>query len=290
MNHTAIIITLLGLSSLLSGCSSFPEAGQGGMAEHDTSPEKSAQDLLTIAPYKTENSQMDITIAQQLNVNLELVQRHLDSLVLEGAELCFPATVVQAKRREKRIQRELKGGLIYDAANDLIVQKGLIIRLENQLDYVKSHNICELPSAQASSNKALEQTRPGQTARQIHDLLNSDNQFALNSAEINPKYVIRLAQSAELLKKVPNFHLKITGHADSVGSEEHNLQLSLNRANQVARYLQILGIQPARIEVDAIGEQNPLFNGSAPQIRLVNRRVSIDVIEAKTIVSARQEP
>jgi outer membrane protein OmpA-like peptidoglycan-associated protein len=209
-----------------------------------------------------------------LRFELELVRRHLDILVLEGAELCFPATVVQAKQRQDRITRELQGGLDYDAANDLIIQRKLLSRLERQLDYVREQSVCTFPVVKGEE-------KPTDTSKRIYELLNSDNQFAFNSSELNPKYVVRLAEAVQLLRDLPGYDLRITGHADSVGEKEHNLTLSLERAKKVGRYLKILGLAKQRIEFDAVGSDNPLFDGDnkLPHNRLVNRRVSIELIE-----------
>lgn len=209
-----------------------------------------------------------------LRFELDLARRHLDILVLEGAELCFPATVIQARQRQDRITRELHGDLDYDAANDLIVQRKLLARLERQLDYVKQQDVCILPITHGME-------KPGDMGKRIYDLLNADNQFAFDSSELNPKYVGRLAEAAQLLRNQPGYYLRITGHADAMGKRAHNLALSLQRAKKVGRYLQILGLPADRIQVDAVGSALPLFadNGKQAHIRLVNRRVSIELIE-----------
>ena len=67
---------------------------------------------------------------------LELTTRHLDILILEGAELYFPATVVQARQLQQRIAREIAGGLDGDAAVDLVILRGLVNALERQLDAI----------------------------------------------------------------------------------------------------------------------------------------------------------
>lgn len=282
MKNLTQTISITVSALLLSSCSNFPEKGQGGMAEHNQyEQEFSSGNVRTLdelmkheGAYPVEPDR-ELRVEHGLRFDLELLQRHLDSLILQGAELCFPATVVQAKIREKRIVRELKGKLIYDASNDIIVQRTLLGRLEKQLNYVKNHNVCELPT----TIQPITQKKPGELAQQIHELLNSDNQFSVNSSEINPKYVLRLAKAAELLKMVANYKLKITGHTDNTGTDELNLKLSLDRAKQVKRYLQILGINQNRMEVDAIGPNAPLFDGQESHVRLVNRRVSIDIIE-----------
>lgn len=212
-----------------------------------------------------------------LRFEYELVKQHLDILVLEGAELCFPATVVQAKQRQNRITRELHGDLNFDAANDLIVQRKLLARLELQLDYVREQNVCTFPLVNGDK-------KPTDTSKRIYELLNSDNQFAFNSSELNPKYVVRLAEAVQQLRDLPELTLRITGHADNIGDKKYNIALSLERAKKVGRYLQILGLANRKIEFDAVGSDQPLFkedNKQAAHTRLVNRRVSIELIETQ---------
>jgi len=267
-----ILINLLGFS----GCASWPPGGHGGMAEHH---QETLNPVMPDQPLGLEHG---------LRFELDLARRHLDILVLEGAELCFPATVVQAKQRQNRINRELHGDLDYDAANDLIVQRKLLARLERQLDYVRQQDVCILPATHGMA-------KPGDMGKRIYDLLNSDNQFAFDSSELNPKYVGRLAEAAQLLRDLPGYHLRITGHADALGKKEHNLALSLQRAKKVGRYLQVLGFPPKRIQFDAVGSDRPLFvdddvdASKQAHIRLVNRRVSIELIETPDSTQTTQE-
>ncbi|NRA60328.1 MAG: OmpA family protein [Psychrobium sp.] len=207
-----------------------------------------------------------------LRFDYTLLAQHLDILVLEGAELCFPATVVQAQTRELRIGNELKGGLLFDAANDIIIQRRLLERLERQLQYVNHHKACTLA-------KTPPLTSPGDIGKKISALLNVDNQFAVGSYSLNPKFVVRLGKAVELIVKLDDYRLLITGHADISGTDEDNLALSKQRAEQVARYIQIMGIDKSRIDIAALGSDDPLVAGNLSENRLVNRRVSIELIE-----------
>jgi outer membrane protein OmpA-like peptidoglycan-associated protein len=256
-------LTLSSVGALfLSGCSTmnWPDQGSGGMAE------------LSLGSLVTVQADQPLNPEHGLRFDMELAARHLDTLVMEGAELCFPATVVQLRLRQQRIAREIQGGLTHDAANDILVQRQMLARLERQLDTVQQADVCVIPTIAG-------ETTPGATAKRIDELLNSDNQFAFDSHELNPKYVGRLAEAAALLRDAPHYHIEITGHADSLGSVSRNRSLSLDRANQVSRYLAIMGIPPERIKVAAAGSDSPLFIGDAPEQRLVNRRVSISLIE-----------
>jgi len=276
-----IYLIISGLS--LSGCTLWPLKAIGGFAEHH---QESLNTLKSNSP---------VGIEHGLRFDLEIVRQHLDILVLEGAELCFPATVIIARQRQNRISREMLGDLEFDAANDLIIQSKLLARLERQLDYVKKHNVCVLPVSNTQSTNqeskviASKIISPGETGKRINELLNSDNQFAFNSSELNPKYVGRLAEAIYLLRKNPSYHLRITGHADEIGKNKHNQKLSLERAMMVSRYIQILGFPKNKIQLTAVGANNPLFKGTEPHNRLVNRRVTIDIVEKANTITRLQD-
>lgn len=75
--------------------------------------------------------------------------------------------------------------------------------------------------------------------------------------------------------------LIVEGHTDSLGSEESNKTVSLQRAEAVARELMFNGIGRDRITIRAYGEKRPaapntLPDGSDnPEGRAANRRVEI---------------
>lgn len=255
------LIYLIGLLFLLIGCThSFPPEGAGGFAEHH---------YQTISPVEVNGP---LTPAHGLRFDFELTRQMLKLLVLDGADLCFPASVAQARERERRIGRELAGGLEFDAANDILVQRDQLHRIERQLSTALLIQACR-----------LDQPQVGQTVitalMEIEQLLNADNQFAFGSSELNLKYAGRLAQAVMMLRQYPQYSLQVIGHADVVGTPSYNQKLSMSRAQQVSRYLQIFGLDKSKIEVSAVGEIAPLVDGTSATNRLVNRRVSITLVE-----------
>ncbi len=168
----------LGLLCLLSvvGCTSYPQEGTGGLGENYI--QSNFTPVMPDEPLGPEHG---------LRFDWKLSKLHLDSLIREGARWCFPAAVVQALEKQNRIARELEGGLMVDAANDLIIQRKRLNELELRLDYVKSQTRCVPPEEQDHFVSSID------VINELFELLNVDNQFALNSAEINPKYMGHLA-------------------------------------------------------------------------------------------------
>lgn len=256
----------LSLSVLVLGCTSYPEHGTGGLAESYDSINYQNSDFSPVMPDEPLGPE------HGLRFDWQLAKLHLDALIQEGARWCFPAAVVQAIEKQNRIARELQGGLLLDAANDLVIQRKRLNELELQLDYVTSQARCEPPKNENQFRMQLS------IIQQLYDLLNVDNQFAHDSIEVNPKYMGKLAEASYILKENKSLDLIVTGHADATGTEEYNDKLALGRAKQVERYLTIFGLSPQRIKAVSVGETVPLFEGESEGTRLTNRRVSIEVI------------
>ncbi|NAW84092.1 OmpA family protein [Vibrio sp. V43_P6S15P86] len=257
-----------GLVVGMFGCSSFdyPDHGKGGLAEN-------YQDI-SIENYQFSPVMPDEPLGPEhgLRFDWQLTKLHLDALIQEGARWCFPAAVVQALEKQNRIARELEGGLLLDAANDLVIQRLRLNQLEQQLDYVLSQTTCTPPDDIEALRSDLN------VVAEIYALLNIDNQFAVDSAEINPKYMGHLAEAAYILRDHPNLTLVVTGHADVTGSPDYNQKLAQARAEQVKRYLTVFGITSERVTTKSVGDSLPLYEGETPAVRLTNRRVSIEVI------------
>ena len=231
------------------------------MAEHH--PE-----TLSPTPSKT-----PLTLAHALRFDLELVKQHLDILIIEGAEQCFPATVARAKIRQNRIQRELSSNMPTEGSNDLIIQRSAIAALERRLDYVKRESKCK---PKINGSKSID-------INNLSNLLNIDNQFSFDSSELSPKYIGNLAKAAELLRTLTSYQLQISGHTDSLGTDSHNKNLSTMRAKKVSRYLQIFGVDKSRLTISSLGSKKPYYDSKLPQNRLVNRRVTITLIDNNLI-------
>ena len=71
--------------------------------------------------------------------------------------------------------------------------------------------------------------------------------------------------------------VKITGYTDNAGTPEYNMQLSLQRAEAVRDHLASIGVDPAKMEVSAGGEANPIADNGTKEGRAKNRRVEIEV-------------
>jgi len=100
-------------------------------------------------------------------------------------------------------------------------------------------------------------------------------QFDLNSSEISAAQVALVKAWKEILDANPGGRMHITGHTDSTGPMDFNLELSRARAQAVAGWMQARGVSPDRFSVDGRGPADPVADNSTPAGRASNRRIQV---------------
>ncbi|MFD0858415.1 OmpA family protein [Roseovarius aquimarinus] len=101
-------------------------------------------------------------------------------------------------------------------------------------------------------------------------VMNSDQYFATDSARIHPAGKQKLAEFFQQANAVSYI---ITGHTDSRASDAYNMDLSLRRANSVAKIAQQTGARIA--DVRGYGERMPKAPNNTAAGMQQNRRVEI---------------
>ncbi len=101
--------------------------------------------------------------------------------------------------------------------------------------------------------------------------------FATDSSNISPQFYHTLNAVATVLNGFPETLIRVTGHTDSTGSEQYNLNLSQRRADSVAQYLVAQGVAPNRVVATGMGESMPIASNNTPVGRAQNRRVEISI-------------
>lgn len=99
--------------------------------------------------------------------------------------------------------------------------------------------------------------------------------FAFNSDRIEPPFYGPLNALTQTIQQYPATYVDVLGHADSVGSDDYNQQLSERRASSVASYLIQQGVLRERLYVGGFGEQRPRADNASDAGRAQNRRVEV---------------
>jgi outer membrane protein OmpA-like peptidoglycan-associated protein len=87
----------------------------------------------------------------------------------------------------------------------------------------------------------------------------------------------RLRDLARTLARHPGVSVNIVGHADAIGSDAYNQELSERRARSVGAALIDYGVQWQRVEATGRGEWEPIATNATEWGRARNRRVEISI-------------
>jgi outer membrane protein OmpA-like peptidoglycan-associated protein len=119
--------------------------------------------------------------------------------------------------------------------------------------------------------------------------LAADALFSIGSAAIKPSAREGLDAFLKKAKGMEFESIRITGHTDPTGSPQQNINLSLQRAEAVKRYLVAQGIDAKKIQAEGVGGSMPIVTdkdcSKLPRAAKIvclepDRRVEIEVIKA----------
>jgi len=131
---------------------------------------------------------------------------------------------------------------------------------------------------QADEMKAdLEGTKIERVGEGIKITFDSGILFDVDKSSLQPQAMTNLQKLATILNKYPDTEVLIEGHTDATGSEDHNMDLSIRRAQSVANYLGTLQVLPTRFHTNGYGETQPIASNETAEGRQLNRRVEIAI-------------
>ncbi|MGM0599201.1 MAG: OmpA family protein [Candidatus Rifleibacteriota bacterium] len=100
--------------------------------------------------------------------------------------------------------------------------------------------------------------------------------FDTNKATIKQKSESVLKKIANLLERKPELRLGVVGHTDATGNEQHNMELSKQRAQAVVKFLTSeYGISKDRLKPRGLGPWAPVASNEVEDGRARNRRVEL---------------
>ncbi len=105
--------------------------------------------------------------------------------------------------------------------------------------------------------------------------------FETNSYKLLPKSTPELEYVFRFLVAQPEVDIEIIGHTDNIGTHEHNIVLSENRAKEVSKFLIAKGIDAKRISCIGMGETLPIANNDTEEGRAKNRRTELKIKSLK---------
>jgi len=103
--------------------------------------------------------------------------------------------------------------------------------------------------------------------------------FDTDKSTIQPRSFALLDEVGSVLRSRPTMTVRIEGHTDSRGTRAHNMKLSAARAASVRQHLMGLGIDPARMDAQGYGPDQPIETNKTAAGREKNRRVEFIITQ-----------
>jgi outer membrane protein OmpA-like peptidoglycan-associated protein len=128
----------------------------------------------------------------------------------------------------------------------------------------------------------IKQTVPGATVvRQGEGILvkfDSGILFDIDKTNLKAAAQTNLHNLAASLKNNPQTNITIIGHTDTTGTADHNMDLSIRRAQSVRSFLVADNVSSSRLTTMGKGSTEPIANNATAAGRTQNRRVEIVIV------------
>lgn len=103
--------------------------------------------------------------------------------------------------------------------------------------------------------------------------------FDFDKTTLKSESFVELDKVVDFLTSNSSLEIEISGHTDSKGSDDYNLNLSQGRAQAVVDYLIEHGVDSYRLVAKGYGETVPLESNDTDEGRAFNRRVEFKVLK-----------
>jgi outer membrane protein OmpA-like peptidoglycan-associated protein len=128
----------------------------------------------------------------------------------------------------------------------------------------------------------IKQTVPGATViREGEGILvkfDSGILFDTDQSALKAAARTNLQNLSTSLVNNPQTNILIVGHTDDTGSDSHNMDLSVRRAESVKSYIAAGNVANSRLSTSGKGESEPIADNTTADGRAQNRRVEIVIV------------
>lgn len=183
----------------------------------------------------------------------------MSTLEAQGSDDAVTAKELEVKQKEIELE---KAKLDNQKAELLALEKAKV----------------ELAKKELELEKARMDLAVKETDSELQMQLSGDVLFDTNKAVLKEDAQAKLKQVGLILAAYPEGAVTVTGHTDSRGEAETNMELAEERAEAVKVWLMNQsGLKDERIKVKAMGEEVPVASNETADGRQQNRRVEIAV-------------
>jgi outer membrane protein OmpA-like peptidoglycan-associated protein len=180
------------------------------------------------------------------------------------------------------ISKKVDESKVLDTNNEVNIDAAIIKTTENTVKDIENKGIGKYMGDQAKemqkevSGAKVDVSGQGDKSK-INLVFDSGFLFDTNKSNLNIYTLINLKKFAEIIKKYPNTNILIEGNTDSIGKDDHNMELSMKRANAVGDYLVQQKVDSNRITTKWYGKTKPIADNETEEGRQQNRRVEITI-------------
>lgn len=139
----------------------------------------------------------------------------------------------------------------------------------------------ELAALEAATVETVEDANGLQAIKVTFD---SGILFATNKANLSDASKNNLSKFAAQMVDLPETDITIYGHTDNTGTAAVNEKLSLQRAQSVADYLKVCGINGTRMTVEGKSFNEPVASNDTAEGRAQNRRVEVYITANENMI------
>ena len=209
---------------------------------------------------------------------LENCQKYAEIAKLQGETQAIQNHI--AENWEKRAATNRTIEAIQEQIGE--ARSGKVSDLEAEKQAIKAQK----DKLEASKNEAMDklnalQSQMIQVTKDARGIIlsMSDILFDVGKATLKTDLMTSLAKIAGILSVYQQFDVSIEGNTDNTGSEEFNMTLSQQRAENVMNFLVEQGIAANRLTAKGLGMTMPIADNDTKEGRQKNRRVDLVITD-----------
>jgi len=124
------------------------------------------------------------------------------------------------------------------------------------------------------NNVTIEKEKFNEAQYLIHRIEEIAIHFLSGKDDPKNEELVKVKTLSNWLKEIPFAKLYICGHADELGDEKNNLDISRQRSEKIKNLLVEYGIESTKLIVEYVGTLHPLATNKTEEGRSLNRRVT----------------
>jgi len=124
------------------------------------------------------------------------------------------------------------------------------------------------------NNVTIEKEKFNEAQYLIHRIEEIAIHFLSGKDDPKNEELVKVKTLSNWLKEIPFTKLYICGHADELGDEKNNLDISRQRSEKIKNLLVEYGIESTKLIVEYVGTLHPLATNKTEEGRSLNRRVT----------------